>query len=155
PSRVGLPGSAMWFRRACLAALMLAFGLVLAGASAHAAAIDDALTKFTTDDFSDSNDGIAAVAASGSPRAETILRALQDGHLMYSAERKAVYIQDDANKLVDPVSGAPVTGDPPADLDNVRINNRLRGAIDAALGGLTLMSPDPGKRLDAAEAVFK
>ena len=74
---------------------------------------------------------------------------------MFSAERKAVYIQDDDGKLTDPATGQPVAGDPPADLDNVRINNRLRGTIDAALGALTLMSPDPAKRLDAAEAVFK
>ena len=141
--------------RACLAALLLAFGLVLACTSAHAASLDDALAKFTTDDFDDTNDGIGAVAASGSPRAEAIIRALQDGHLMFSAERKAVYIQDDDGKLTDSATGQPVAGDPPADLDTVRLNNRLRGTIDAALGALTLMSPDPAKRLDAAEAVFK
>ena len=141
--------------RACLAALLLAFGLVLACTNAHAASLDDALAKFTTDDFSDTNDGIGDVAASGSPRAEAIIRALQDGHLMFSAERKAVYIQDDDGKLTDPATGQPVAGDPPADLDTVRLNNRLRGTIDAALGALTLMSPDPAKRLDAAEAVFK
>jgi urea transport system permease protein len=145
----------MRFCRACLAALLLAFGLVLACTSAHASAIDDALAKFTTDDFDDTNDGIGAVAASGSPRAEAIIRALQDGHLMFSAERKAVYIQDDDGKLTDPATGQTVAGDPPADLDTVRLNNRLRGTIDAALGALTLMSPDPGKRLEAAEAVFK
>ncbi len=141
--------------RACLAALLLAFGLVMACTSTHAASLDEALAKFTTDDFSDTNDGIGDVAASGSPRAEAIIRALQDGHLMFSAERKAVYIQDDDGKLADPATGQPVAGDPPADLDTVRINNRLRGTIDAALGALTLMSPDPAKRLDAAEAVFK
>ena len=43
----------------------------------------------------------------------------------------------------------------PADLQPVRINNRLRRAIDAAIGGLTLLSPDPAKRLEAAQAVFK
>ena len=37
----------------------------------------------------------------------------------------------------------------------MRINNRLRRAIDAAIGGLTLLSPDPDKRYDAAQAVFK
>src|SRR5262249_28056929 len=35
------------------------------------------------------------------------------------------------------------------------LNNRLRRSIDAALGGLTLLAPDPGKRFDAAQAVFK
>src|ERR1700730_13677695 len=157
--------------RAWLAALLLAFGLVLACTNAHAASLDDALAKFTTDDFSDTNDGIGDVSATGSPRAEAIIRALQDGHLMFSAERKAVYIQDDDDKLTDPATGQLVAGDPPADLDTarrhkrpppppagagssapppadlapVRLNTRRRGTIDAALGALTLMSPDPGK----------
>ena len=141
--------------RACLAALLVIFGVALIGASAHAAGLDDALAKFTTDDFSDTADGINDVAASGSARAEIIIRALQDSRLMFSAERKAVYIKDDADKLTVAATGQPAAGDPPADLDNVRINNRLRGAIDAALGGLTLLSHDPATRKDAAEAVFK
>jgi len=145
----------MRFCRACLAALLLIFGVALMGASARAAGLDDALANFTTDDFSDTADGIKAVAASGSPRAEIIIRALQDGHLMFSAERKAVFIQDDAGKLADAATGQPVAGAAPVDLDNVRINNRLRGVIDAALGDLTLLSHDPAKRRDAAEAVFK
>ena len=57
--------------------------------------------------------------------------------------------------IIDAVTGAAVTGNPPGDLDTVRINNRLRRSIDAALGGLTLLSPDPAKRYDAAQAVFK
>ena len=43
----------------------------------------------------------------------------------------------------------------PANLKPVRLNNRLRRSIEAALGGLTLLSPDPGKRFEAAQAVFK
>jgi urea transport system permease protein len=37
----------------------------------------------------------------------------------------------------------------------VRLNNRLRRIVEAALGGLTLMAPDPGKRLEAAQAVLR
>jgi len=37
----------------------------------------------------------------------------------------------------------------------VRLNNRLRRGVDAALGGLTLLSPDPAKRVQAAQSVFK
>ena len=54
-----------------------------------------------------------------------------------------------------PATGAPIAGEAPADLDNVRLNNRLRGAIDAALGGLTLLASDPKARYEAAQAVFK
>ena len=121
----------------------------------RAASLDDAVSRFTADDFGETSKAIGEVVASGDPRAETIIRALQDGHLMFSAEKKAVYIQDDDSKLFDAVSGQAVPGDPPDDLDNVHINNRLRGAIDAALGGLTLLASDPDRRLDAAQAVFK
>jgi len=149
----------MRFSRACLVALLLAFGFAavctMGCANAHAASLDEAITHFTADDFDETIAGISEVVASASPRAEAIIRALQDGHLMFSADKKTVYIQDDADKLFDAATGQPVPGDPPADLDTVRLNNRVRGALDAAVGGLTLLSVDPAKRLDAAQAVFK
>jgi urea transport system permease protein len=145
--------------RACLVAVLLAFGLVagltLGCGGARAASLDDAVAHFTADDYDETLAGIGEVAASGSPRAAIILQALQGGQLMFSAEKKVVLIQDDASKLTDAVTGQPVVGDPPADLDNVRVNNRIRGALDAALGGLSLFSADPNKRYDAAQAVFK
>ena len=144
----------MSFSRACLVALLLAFSFALSCATARAESLDEALAHFTADDFSETIAGIEAVAASGSPRAEIIISALQDGRLMFSAERKAVYIKDDADKLTDAATGQPII-DPPADVDMVRLNNRLRGAIDAAIGALTLLSSDPTKRYEAAQAVFK
>ncbi|HEX4042156.1 MAG TPA: urea ABC transporter permease subunit UrtB, partial [Xanthobacteraceae bacterium] len=141
--------------RACLVALALAFGLVLGCASAHAAPLDDALAHFTADDFDETLAGIQQVIASGSPRAEIIIGALQSGQLMFSAEQKKVYIQDSAGKLFDAATGEAVAGEPPADLDNVHLNNRVRGALDAAVGQLTLLSRDRDKRYAAAEAVFK
>jgi urea transport system permease protein len=141
--------------RACLVALLLAFGFLLGQTTARADALDDALVHFTAGDFDETIAGVTAVAISGSLRAATILTVLQNSQLMFSAEKKAVYIQDSDNKLFDAATGQEITGDPPADLDTVALNNRLRGTIDAALGGLTLLSNDPAKRLDAAEAVFK
>ena len=101
----------MRLSRACLVALLLALGLALGCATARAAGLDEALAHFTTDDFSDTTEGISAVAASGNPRAETIIRALQDGQLMFSAERKAVYIKDDSGKLTDAATGQAIAGD--------------------------------------------
>jgi urea transport system permease protein len=145
----------MRLSRACLVALLLAFGFASGSTGARAASLDEAITHFAAGDFDETLIGVKEVAASGSPRAAIILQALQGGQLMFSTANKAVYIQDDAGKLTDAATGNPVPGDPPADLDNVNINNRLRGALDAALGALTLLSPDPGARFDAAEAVFK
>ncbi len=145
----------MRFSRACLVAVLLAFSFALGCTGAQAAGLDEALAHFTADDFSETITGIKDVASSGSPRAETIIRALQDGRLMFSAERKAVYIKDDAGTLTDAATGQPIAGEAPADLDTVRLNNRLRGAIDAAVGGLTLLAKNPATRYDAAQAVFK
>jgi urea transport system permease protein len=156
PSRTIKAGNlAMRSWRACLVALLLALSYALGCATAHAASLDEAFAHFTADDFSETSTGINDVAASGDPRAETIIRALQDGRLMFSAERKAVYVKDDSGKLTDAATGAPIDGAAPADVDIVRLNNRLRGALEAAVGGLTLLASNPNARYDAAQAVFK
>ncbi|MGB6538759.1 MAG: urea ABC transporter permease subunit UrtB, partial [Xanthobacteraceae bacterium] len=145
----------MRFSRACLVASILALCFALGCGTARAASVSDAIAHFTADDFSETLTGIKEIAGSGDPRAETILRALQDGQLQFSAQRKTVYIKDSSGKLTDAATGEPIGGETPADTDTVRINNRLRGALDAALGGLTLLAKSPVTRYDAAQAVFK
>src|SRR5579863_5280019 len=110
PSRNVKAGNlAMRISRACLVALLLALSCLLLGqAHAYAANLDEAITHFTADDFSETITGINDVAASGSPRAEIIIRALQDGRLLFSAERKAVYLKDESGKLTDAATGAPL-----------------------------------------------
>ncbi len=115
----------------------------------------EGLAHFTENDFDATDAGIAEVAASGDPRATVIIEALKEEWLYFSAEQKAVYIKDPAGKLSAAATGAPIAGDGPADLAVVDINNRIRRAIDAAIGGLTLQVRDPDKRFDAAQAVFK
>jgi urea transport system permease protein len=143
-----------------IVALVFALGLLVAGAcgaNAQGSAQDfeSALAGFTTDAFSDTDTAINAVAASGNPLAADVIQALQDGRLLFSAQAKKVYIRDTAGAMLDAATGKPIAGAPPADLQAVRLNNRLRRAIDAALGGLTLLAADPNKRLEAAQAVYK
>jgi urea transport system permease protein len=145
----------MRFSRACLVAFLLAFSCALSVGSTRAAGLAEALAHFTADDFSETSTGINEVAASGDPRALTIIRALQDGRLMFSAERKTVYVKDDSGNLTDATTGAPISGAASNDIDVVRLNNRLRGALEAALGGLTLLADNPSVRYEAAQAVFK
>jgi urea transport system permease protein len=137
-----------------LVAWFVAVAIALAAPVAHAATLSEALARFTTDDFSDTSDGIAEIAASGDPRAVTIIQALQDGRLLFSAEKKAVFYRDRAGALFD-AAAAQAVADEPADIDKVRLNNRLRGAIEAALGGLRLQIGDADRRFEAAQAVFK
>ncbi|MDW4726408.1 hypothetical protein NQ292_27835, partial [Escherichia coli] len=78
----------------------------------------------------------------------------QDGRLSADPDSKKVYITQTDGKIIDAATGAAVDKLP----DNaaaVRLNNRLRRTVEAALGGLTLLSSDPAKRLAAAQSVFK
>jgi urea transport system permease protein len=138
--------------------LALVFSLVvLAGAiitPAHGQGFEGALAGFTADSFNDTDAAIAAIAASGDAQALPVIQALQDGRLLYSAADKKVFIRDKAGAVLDAVTGGPASA-APADLKPVRLNNRIRRSIDAALGGLTLLAPEPQKRYEAAQAVFK
>jgi urea transport system permease protein len=141
-----------------LIAAVLALSLTLwpaAPASAQSAPpnIDGALTKLLGDSFADTDAAIQELATSGHPRAADIVRAIQDGKLEFSATAKTVVIRTDAG-LVDPATGAVVAAPPPG-LSPVRVNNRVRRAIEAAMGALTLLNPDPVKRREAADAVFR
>jgi urea transport system permease protein len=139
-----------------VAALVFALGIVLAaGGSALAGPYEDALAGFTEDSLSETGEAIAKVAASGSPLAASLLEALKDARLLFSAAEKRVYIKTAPGALTDAATGQEISGSPPSDIDTVRVNNRLRIAIDAALGGLTLMAPDPKRRYEAAQAVLK
>jgi urea transport system permease protein len=142
-------------------ALVLAIGVLVFGllaaltAGAQAGPYEDALSRFSADSFDETIEGINGVVTSGNALAAPVITALQDGRLLFSAESKRVFIRDRSDQLIDAATGEPIAGSPPADLAPVRLNNRLRRIVEAALGGLTLMAPDPGKRLEAAQAVLR
>ena len=142
-------------------ALVLAIGVLVFGllaaltAGAQAGPYEDALPRFSADSFDETIEGINGVVASGNALAAPVITALQDGRLLFSAESKRIFIRDRSDQLIDAATGEPIAGSPPADLAPVRLNNRLRRIVEAALGGLTLMAPDPGKRLEAAQAVLR
>ncbi len=111
-------------------------------------------TRLATEAFADIEAGIAELGASGTDKAAAALDALSDSRLFYRPADKAVFIKTPTGGYVDARTGAAVAGDPGA-VKPVRVNNRVRRALEAAVGSLTLLSPDPAKRLSAAEAVFK
>jgi urea transport system permease protein len=137
-----------------LRALALAFFLIVFAVPAFAGPFEDAVGKFATDDFSDTDEAIGAVASSGNPLAFPIISALRDERLMFDADSKKVYIKQPDGKAIDAATGAVVDSIPDS-ASAVNLNNRLRRAVEAALGGLTLLSPDPATRITAAQSVFK
>jgi urea transport system permease protein len=142
-----------------LAALALALACMMAVAiattpAAHAGPFEDSLSRFTTDSFDDTGEAINGIAASGHPLAADVVGALQQGRLFFSATGKRVYYRGGSDKLIDAETGMPQDG-AVTDLAPVRLNNRLRRVLEAAVGALTLLSPDPNRRLEAAQAVFR
>jgi urea transport system permease protein len=128
--------------------------LVATALPAMAGPFEDAVAKFANDEFSDTEEGIGAIATGGNPLAYSIISALQDGRLMADPDTRKVYVSEPGGKNIDAATGAPVAGIPDSAVA-VRLNNRLRRTVEAALGGLTLLSPEPAKRIQAAQSVFK
>ncbi len=142
PPRRGLPVLAKFiapFRAFLLSLVLIAFaGPVFAGP------FEDAVAKFTTDDFSDSEEAVDAIASSGNPLAYPII----------NADSKKVYIKQEDGKAIDAATGTAVDAIPDS-ASSVSLNNKLRRHIEAALGGLTLQSRDLNTRISAAKSVFK
>ena len=134
---------------------LLAFALIaVSSLPSLAGPFEDAVAQFANDSFSDTQSAVGVLATGGNPRAYEIINALQDGRLLADPDSKKVFIKTADDKIVDAATGAPVAS-LPASADAVRLNNRLRGVVSAALGGLTLLAPDPAVRIRAAQSVFK
>jgi urea transport system permease protein len=130
------------------------FLIVAFAVPAVAGRFEDAVAKLANDDFSDTAEAIDSIASSGNPLAFPIISALQDDRLLADPESKKVFIKQADDKIVDAATGAAVDKLPDGATE-VRLNNRLRRSVDAALGSLTLLSPDPAKRISAAQSVFR
>jgi urea transport system permease protein len=142
-TRPVLPRSAIWHLPLLLllASLCWPFG----------ALADDPLAGFASGNFDSTRQSVEDLALSGNPRAATIISALQKGRLYFTSDH-TVLIKADDGSFNDASSGAPVTE--ALGVKPVRLNNAVRGAIDAAMGSLQLFDTDPSVRLQAAEAVF-
>ncbi len=127
--------------------------LILVAAALPAAAQDAFLSALPglAGGFAAQATAVERLGATGDPRALPVLRALAEGRLLKRPDG-ALLVQDEGDAVSDAATGAPAeaTGAEP-----VRINNRVRAALRGALGRLQLVSPDPGERLAAAEAVFR
>jgi urea transport system permease protein len=141
-----------------LAGLLSVLAAVLIAGAGLAADLPALVGNLTTGGFGDRETAIAALAASGDSRAAPILQALAAGQLYVRQSDKVVVIgKPDGNQLSlsEAITGKPAGTATEAELERVRVNNRLRGVIEEAMGSLTLMSPDARVRREAASSMFK
>jgi len=139
--------------------LITALALVLFAAAMPAAADDFAtlVPGLASDGFGQKEQAVVALGQLGDRRAVPILTALSDGRLVKAPDGRVLIANTGGGtaKVTDAVSGAEVSGVAADALERIVVNNRLRGAIEAALGKLTLFSTDPAARLTAAQDVLR
>ncbi|MCK8785021.1 urea ABC transporter permease subunit UrtB [Roseomonas sp. NAR14] len=131
-----------------LAALLLALALLGTG-PALAQEGYEALIQGLGGGFGAQAEAAEKLGALGDARALPVLQALNEGRLL---RREGTLLVQSPAGVVDAATGAPADA---AGAEPVRINNRVRGALRGALGRLQLVSPDPGQRRAAADAVFR
>ncbi len=141
------------FKVAVLSILTTLLLLVVPG-TAWADGLDAAFAKLMEDSYAQTSLAVEEIAASQSPSAAAILQAMADRRLFVSPSFKLVLYRNLSGKLLSAPQGQPPSPEP-TDLATVRINNKLRGQIEAALANLTVVSADPAKRLEAAQAALK
>ncbi|PLU30458.1 urea ABC transporter permease subunit UrtB [Sinorhizobium medicae] len=101
---------------------------------------------------------IAALAKTGEPEVVAILDALGAGNLYARKTDGQVFLTKESGSnlaLIDPISGESAGETPKAAMSKIKVNNSVRRAVRAALGGLTLLSPDRAQRLKAAQSVLQ
>ncbi len=145
-------------RRALALFLILIFAAVGRVQDARADAFTDALAGFAKDSYSDTIAAVEKVSATGDPRAAAVLRALAEGNLQVrKSDQAIVYTREEGGKTLgtEAASGKELGEIKTDDYDQVRVNNRVRSAVQAALGTFNLVHPDTRQRIDAARALFK
>ncbi|MBO6559678.1 MAG: urea ABC transporter permease subunit UrtB [Nisaea sp.] len=101
---------------------------------------------------------VQRMIATGAPEVVTILEALVERDLYTRKSDEKVVIGRKASgglMLLDPVTGEELGVVGSRDVSRVTTNNSLRSSVKASMGALTLMSPDPQRRLEAADGLLK
>ncbi|MCB2101219.1 MAG: urea ABC transporter permease subunit UrtB [Rhodobacterales bacterium] len=125
---------------------------------AFAGPFEDAITALGGKSFNARMAAVEALGETGDPRAVPVLNALMDGELYTRKDDKSVVLTRPSGKvfiLTDAVTGQEIGEAAKKDLTKIKVNNRMRGLIRGVLGSLTLLSPDPEARMEAADSLFK
>ena len=129
--------------------LLLAAVLALHSVAALAAIDAALLAPLGGDDPDLRMDAVAKIAALANDDAQTVLEAIRDEALYVTPAGTLLIVR--AGQAFNPVTGQ--SGALPAGADGIVVNNRLRGAVEAALSGFRLFSPDKSQRLASAIAL--
>lgn len=115
--------------------------------AAGAALTAEQLAPLTERNLRAVEDAVDAIAASGTPAALSVLEALGDGRLHATPAGRVLVESAAGEGFVDPLTGEAVAA---PDAERIRVSNRIRRAVSAAVAELGLGADDPEVRLAAA-----
>ncbi len=75
--------------------------------------------------------------------------------MLFDPATRKLFYADPAGTLFDARTGAKAAGVGASALKKVRLNNAIRSKLEGIQGSLELLSPEPAKRLGAAQATFR
>jgi len=139
---------------------LLLAGLLLFGLSQFAVAetVMDLTKSLSVKSYSKKSALIQQIAQTGDPKAAVILQSLLDGTLFLTKEAGLPVLAAKSGKeyaLSDPFTGAELGQVRKRALKKIRINNKVRGILKAAIARLNLSHPKPQHRINAAKSLFK
>ena len=153
-----LPARRARLRRGLAAALLAALALALAPAPASAGPLEDGVAALDAKGFAAKGEAIGALVALGDPAALPVLRAMLDGRLfrVKATGRLAIGEKDGRRyDIADALTGEALGQVKKRKLKKVSVNNKLRGRLRLAIGGLALTGGAPAERAAAARALVK
>ena len=138
--------------------LVAALVLMVASPGGSAIAQDDAYAEavaaLSVGGFRDKEAAIGALVGFGDPRAMPVLEAMLDNRLhLREADGLVVIVAEAGGSLVtltDAVTLEDLGTVDAGETSRIRVNNRVRRALRAAIGQLSIAAPDPAARLAAA-----
>jgi urea transport system permease protein len=136
-----------------LALILLSFVAV----SARADELGSAVARLGGDSFAAKEKAIVSLGKLGDPRAVPILKALGEDRLRKAPDGRVIIVNTigGTTKMTDAATGQEAPGLAADGLDRIIVNNKLRNAIEGALGALTLLSGDRDARLAAAQDALR
>jgi len=131
---------------------------ILIALPARAQSVEDLVRQLPAGSFSDRARVVGQLASTGDTRLVPLFEALAAGDLNVVKDSGLVVTVAPAGsnfRITDALTGE-AAGEVARDaVERIRVNNGLRRAIRTAIGQLTLLSPNRGTRLAAAQAMFQ
>lgn len=146
-----------------LAALLLAFTFLfaphslLADVGNNKEAYIEALELLKAKSYKDREKAINLMVATKDNRVKKILEAMLNARLFYTKQDNNVVIAvktDDSFSVTDQLTNEETLNVSKSDLKRIKVNNKLRRILRAAIATLSLSSPDAKERLSAVKQMY-